>query len=136
MGQQQILFLILAICVIGIAVTVGVIKVQQGDLDDRREVVIAELERLASKAQEYYRRPAHDGGGDSSFIQLTARPQGIKMLTDAPSSNYGDFSVRISRTSSYVQLIGVGLDRGLDPHYPVRIMMTVWPESTAATILN
>jgi hypothetical protein len=50
-GQQQILFLILAICVIGIAVTVGVIKVQQGDLDDRREVVIAELERLASKAR-------------------------------------------------------------------------------------
>jgi hypothetical protein len=135
-GQQQILFLILAMCVIGIAVTVGVIKIQQGDLDDRRDVVIAELERLASEAREYYRRPLQDGGGDGSFIQLTARPQGIKKLIDAPLTNRGDFSVRMSNTSSYVELLGVGLDRGLDPRYPVKIMMTVWPESTAVTILN
>ncbi len=136
MGQQQILFLILAVCIIGIAVSVGVIKAQQGDLDDRRDVVIEELERLASKAQEYYRRPLHEGGGDGSFLRLTARPGGIKSLMDAPSTKYGDFFVKMSRASSHLQLIGVGLDRGLDPHYPVRIIMTVWPENTSVTILN
>jgi hypothetical protein len=135
-GQQQILFLILTVCIIGIAVSVGVIKAQQGDLDDRRDVVIEELERLASKGQDYYKRPLQEGGGDGSFLRLTARPGGITSLMDASSSKYGDFFVKMSSASSPLQLIGVGLDRGLDPRYPVKIMMTVLPESTAVTILN
>ena len=136
MGQQQILFLILGVCMVGIAVSVGVIAVQNYDVTDHREVLITKMYDLAARAQTYYRTPADKGGGGGSFLLLNLMPQGIERLTKKPPTLHGDFFIKKTGYSTCTQIVGAGLERGRDPRYPVRVMMTVWAESTVVSILN
>jgi len=136
MGQQQILFLLLGVCVLGVSISVGLVG-QQRESDPANEgIVLAELGRIASRAQEYYQSPIQSGGGEGSFLHLTATPDGIRKLIVNPSSLYADYFLQRTNTSRYLRITAVGFSPGRNPSLPLCLEMTVWPESTAVVVLN
>ena len=136
MGQQQILFLFLGVCVLGIAISVGFIAVQQEASHENRTVLIEELHRFGTLAQEFYKRPFEERGGSGSFLPLTSVSHGISVLSPTRSKVHGDFFIKKSRSSSSLQIVAIGVVPGSDPRLPVRAMITVYPDSTAVTTLN
>jgi hypothetical protein len=136
MGQQQILFLILGICILGIATTVGVISLQKDTAHSNREMIVDELYELAAVAQEYYKRPANKNGGGLSFSVMNTEQNGILKLTNHPYNSHAEFSIKRSRFSSHIQIVGIGIERGLDTRHPVRVVMTVWPDKVELDVQN
>lgn len=135
MGQQQFLFLALCICILGIYCSARLIDVQ-GKSQTNREVIINDLYQIADEAQKYYRRLFENDGGDGSFIGLSKGVRGIQTLQVFFPTSHGEFFVSKSGTESYVQILAVGVERGRDPSVPMRVLMTVWADSTAVFILN
>ena len=110
MGQQQLLLAILGLIIIGVAVVVGIGMFQDNAVDHNRALVIADLKTLASKAQHYYSRPSTMGGGNKSFVGLTADARGIGMLAGTAFTNNanGTYTIATDGTATQVVLQGVG----------------------------
>ena len=93
MGQQQLLLIILGVIVVGIAVAVGITMFNDSATSANRDAVTNDLVNLASRAQQYYRRPTALGGGGGSFTGLT-----IKHLTKTNGSSMingnGEYTVQ------------------------------------------
>jgi hypothetical protein len=134
--RQQLLFLLLGVCLAGVMASVGVIIVQDALAPDNRRVLVEELGALATKAQEYRSRPMLQDGGEGTFLGLTPTPFGIRLLTQDPSGVHGDFFIRTAGTVTSVELMAVGVERGYDPRYPVRITMQVFADSVRVRMLN
>ena len=136
MGQQQILVVILAICVIGIAVSIGVLSLSGNALSDNRALVEQDLALMARNIQDYVNLPVENGGGGVSFDVLSRLPNALG-LASCPSSNaHGDYFVKRSSDAQSLQIIGVGIEAGFDQKHPLRLAMTVWVDSSAVTVLN
>lgn len=136
MGQQQLLFLILGACIIGIAISVGVIAVQANSGVDYRSALYTDLKMLAAEARTYRARSYDEDGGAGTFIGLTSTPQGLKILTSSPVLPAGKFSIIKSGNTHSVQILAVGFSPGIDPRKPMKMLMTVFPESTSIIVLN
>jgi hypothetical protein len=67
MGQQQLLLIILGVIVVGIAVAVGITMFSDSAINANRDALSNDLVNLASRAQQFYRRPTSLGGGGNSF---------------------------------------------------------------------
>ena len=87
MGQQQLLLIILGVIVVGIAVAVGITMFADNAVSANKDAVTNDLVNLASRAQQYYRRPTALGGGQGSFTTLTA----LSQLTAKPSNANGTY---------------------------------------------
>ena len=136
MGQQQVLFVILAVCIIAIAVSVGVLSLSGHAVVDNRTLLSHDLELIARKAQGYYQLSSEQGGGDGSFNLLSRMPDALSRLGFLASNAHGDFFVKKSTNSSSIQVVAVGIESGYDRKRPLRMMITIWPDRTALSILN
>lgn len=136
MGQQQILFLILGVCIIGIAISTSIIVLQSDASIDHRQMIYSDLKKLASEAQAYRRRSFEDDGGDGTFIGLTSTLQGIEKLTKTRSTPYGEFVIKKSGNLQSVQIVAIGNSPGNDPRKPIKLLMTVFAESTSIGVMN
>jgi hypothetical protein len=136
MGQQHILFLILGVCIIGIALSAGTITLQSHEGINQRQFLYDEMQRLAARAQEYRRLPFEENGGDGTFIGLTATPYGIARLTKTPTTPFGEFQVSKSGNSHAVEITAIGNSAGNDPRRPVKIVMTVFSNRTSVLVVN
>lgn len=136
MGQQQILFVILAVCIIGIAVSIGVISLTGHALSDNRSLVEQDLTMIAGRVQDCVSLPPEQGGGGVSFYVLSRLPDAMNRLGCASSNSHGEFFLKKSVNSSCIQIVGVGNEAGYDKNRPLRLMMTVWADSTLLTVLN
>ena len=135
MGQQQLLFLILGTCIIGIAISVGVIAVQSNSNVDYRSALHSELQQIAADARSYRARSFEDEGGEGTFIGLISTPEGMQKLS--VSSLYaGKFSIVKSGNSKSVQILAVGFSPGINPRKPMKMLMTIFPESSSIAVLN
>lgn len=135
MGQQQILFVILAVCIIVVVVSIGVISFKGNDVTDNRTLIARDLNQIAKRAQEYVKLIDEQGGG-VSFYGLSRMPRGLDYLRTPSSNANGDFFIKRSESASYMQIVGVGNGAGRDPKRPLRLMITVWADSTALETLN
>jgi len=136
MANRQILILVLGLCLLGIAVSVGAIALQQEPAEKNRNEIVTQLLSIAADAQSFYRRPLVQGGGEGSFLLLTAVPHGLNRLPSLSEKVHGDFHVKQNGCSTAVQIIGVGVVPGSDQRLPVRAMVTVYPESSVISVLN
>jgi len=129
MGQQQLLLIILGVIVVGIAVAVGITMFNDSATSANRDAVTNDLINLASRAQQYYRRPTALGGGGGSFTGLSGN---IKLLTKtsgtAMVNGNGTYTI-VSAAASSVQLQGTGTETGNDGANPVKVVMNVWADS-------
>ena len=136
MGQQQLLLIILGVIVVGIAVAVGITMFTDNAVSANRDAVTNDLVNLASRAQQYYRRPAGLGGGQGAFdaskggLGLSV----ITQLTSKPSNSNGDYTMG-AVTATSVELTGMGKEKGTD-NLPIRVTMSVFADSTSVVFNN
>lgn len=146
MGQQQLLLIVLGVIIVGIAVVVGINLFNSSSKDAGRDQVISQLTNLASKAQQYYKKPNSLGGGENKFA-------GFKIGTTDASSSIGNFDVSTGSTApstltavtygstvadqdTVVYLVGSGTDKGNDDTNPVKAYTMVTPTHIQTVVLN
>jgi Tfp pilus assembly protein PilE len=135
MGQQQLLLIILGVIVVGIAVAVGITMFQDNAVSANRDAVTNDLVNLASRAQQYYRRPTALGGGGNSFVGLTADAAGLAKLTSKSTNANGTYSIMTAGTSTSVVLKGVGTEKGSNGS-AIEVRMSVFSDSTYVNQVN
>ena len=130
MGQQQLLLIILGVIVVGIAVAVGITMFQDNAVSANRDAVTNDLVNLASRAQQYYRRPQALGGGEGKFDGLT-----LQMLTSKSVNANGTYALVSGNTGQGpVVLSGTGKETGYDGASPVFVQMQVWADSSKVDV--
>jgi Tfp pilus assembly protein PilE len=140
MGQQQLLLIILGVIVVGIAVAVGITMFNDSAVSANRDAVINDLVNLASRAQQYYRRPTALGGGNASYVNLTTAG-GMKLLTKTSTSSWtngnGTYTIATAGTggsTAEVDFQGLGTSTGNDGTNPVKVIMQVWADSAKVNV--
>ncbi len=118
MGQQQLLLIVLGVIIVGIAIVVGINLFQSSAVDANRNAVIKDLVTLASKAQEYYKKPTSLGGGGNSFV-------GFTMPTGLSSNANGTFAIGTAGTATTIIFTGTGTETGNDGSTKVKATATV-----------
>ena len=138
MGQQQLLLIILGVIVVGIAVAVGITMFSDSAISANRDALTNDLVNLASRAQQFYRRPVSLGGGGNSFGLLTADVAGIARLTNAATNANGSYSIALAgsgtRTAATVEILGVGNE--LYNGAAVSVRVRVWPDRDSVWVVN
>ena len=140
MGQQQLLLIILGVIVVGIAVAVGITMFSDSAINANRDAMVNDLVNLASRAQQFYRRPSSLGGGGNSFAGLTADAAGIAKLTNKPVNGNGSYYIKIAGTSagtgSIVELEGLGNETGTNGTSAVLVHIKVFRSTDSVWVLN
>lgn len=136
MGQQRVLFLIIGICIVGIAISILTIDAQSSNATSERELLYTDLHRLALEAQAYRLRPFEQSGGDGTFLGLTSTSYGILKLTKFPSKPHGDFTIATSGNTQFVRIMAVGHSPGSNPRQPIKLLMTVFPQAVSIDVIN
>ncbi|HTR80078.1 MAG TPA: hypothetical protein VMM58_00515 [Bacteroidota bacterium] len=126
MGQQQLLLIILAMIIVGVAAVLAITLFQDNAVDHDRKMIIADLTILSQKATHYRSRPTTLGGGGNSFVGLTADASGLATLASPSFTNNpnGIYSIKTAGTSTQVVLRGVGkvaMDGGSFPTYDMTV---------------
>ena len=129
MGQQQLLLLVLGVILAGIAVVVGLNLFHAYSVSVNRDSLISDIDHLAFRAMEYYRKPIAQGGGGNSFVGFV-----IPMVL--MSNPNGTFSISTAGTSSTIVFQAVGTETGNDGNTNVAVQATVTSRSVDIVILN
>ena len=135
MGQQQLLLIILGVIVVGIAVAVGITMFTDNAVSANKDAVTNDLVNLASRAQQYYRRPLALGGGQGAFTGLTANGAGLAKLTSKAINSNGTYAIHTAGDANSVEIWGTGTEKGTDG-LPLSVKMLVFADSTYVTFAN
>ncbi len=127
MGQQQLLLIVLGVIIVGIAIVVGINLFQSSAVEANRSAVIQDLNTLASKAQEYYKKPTAQGGGGNSFV-------GFAMPTGYGTTANGAYTVSTAGTATTIVFKGIGNEKGDDAATGVTHTATVTNSSATPTV--
>ncbi len=126
MGQQQLLLIIIAAIVVGIAITVAITLFRAHSIDEKRNLLINEGSSLASAAMGYYRKPTSLGGGGSSFVGWIIPPSMVQTAT-------GRFSATAFSDSLIIIGTGNEVTTGTDS---VKVKITVLENTFYSTVIN
>lgn len=144
MGQQQLLLIVLGVIIVGIAIAVGISMFKSNAQSSNRDQVINDLNNLAAKAQQYYRKPAAMGGGGQSFAGFslapvdTANANGLYSVKTSASSNADTYttSATITAPADSIYIVGWGKEKGNDGSHPVKAYAKVTPDNVTTTVVN
>jgi hypothetical protein len=126
MGYQQFLMLILALLIIGVAVSVGLDMFNQNSRNINRQAIISEMNIYAGVANAFYKTPVSLGGGGRAWdadrlgywLGLNYDP-----TTNTTSSNNGIYA--FSSIGDTLTIIGVGTETGNNGSTNVQATMTI-----------
>jgi len=145
MGQQQLLLIVLGVIIVGIAIAVGISMFKSNAQSSNRDQVINDLNNLAAKAQQYYRKPTAMGGGGQDFNGFKLAPVdtgnangSYSLSSSAPTVltySPGD-TTSISVSAQTIYIVGCGKEKGNDGTNPVKAYATVTPDNVKTTVLN
>jgi H+/Cl- antiporter ClcA len=90
MGQQQLLPMILAAIVVGVAIITGMDMLAQDSHTAHEEEMRQTLLRVAGRAQEWYRRPTALNGGGRSFAGISWVKLNLKSGTTTATFTMSD----------------------------------------------
>jgi hypothetical protein len=102
MGQSQLLMLVLAVIIVGIAVAVGITQLQEGALTANADGLLTDCQTITAKAQGWYRKPTSLGGGGNSFVGATLPKVGASGTNDN-----GSYTLNVASTNQ-VTCVGTG----------------------------
>ena len=111
MGQQQILFIIVGVIIIGIAITVGISIVSAQTIATNRDSMINDLNHLASYAYQYRVRLRSMGGGQGEYTgfaippKLTVNEDGTYSVTSANANTVSLTAVSTENASNTIQVV-------------------------------
>ncbi len=119
MGQQQLLLIVLAVIIAGIALLYGLLLFQSSAVDANRNAVIADLHHLGYLAHSYYKRPTSFGGGNGlTFAGFQIAPPSL--LANAN----GTYSISTPGTAGSVVIQGIGIEIGEDGINPIKYQLS------------
>lgn len=129
MGQQQLLLIVLTVIIVGIAVVVGINMFSASSSSANRDAVISDATNLGTMAQQYYRKPTALAGGGNSFVGWWATvPTSLKTTANGTYTETED--------SVHVVLTGIGTNTGNNGSSPVKVEVTVKPNSISTKVDN
>lgn len=134
MGSQQLLLIVVGVVLIGIMIAVGMSMFKDQAASTNRDSISNDLVHFAVQAQKYYRRPTVLGGGAHSYNGLTL----AHIVKNATNANgvYQLIPDPVGGGVSPVVLVGTGFNTGNDGATPVKVQVTVWPDSLYMETLN
>ena len=139
MGQQQLLLIVLSVFIVGISVVVGIQTFSSSAAAANQDAVVADLTKMGSDAQGWYRKPSMLGGGGSSFgnttLTLLGYPTTPADVAGSYATSNGDYSIT-SRSGSDFVIQGVGKEDGDGDGTPVTVDMTVQPNNVVFDVTN
>ena len=156
MGQQQLLLIVLGVIIVGIAIAVGISMFKSNAQSSNRDQVINDMNNLAAKAQQFYRKPTAMAGGGQSFGAPSASIPGFTLapvdtgnangsyyVTDASTFTAGAYKAPPTTHSATtvgqvdsVYIVGVGTEVGNDGTNKVEAVTTVTQNGAQTTVLN
>jgi Tfp pilus assembly protein PilE len=147
MGQQQLLLIVLGVIIVGIAIAVGISMFKSNAQSSNRDQVINDLNNLAAKAQQFYRKPTAMAGGGQSFTGFALAPidtgngngsYSVQSEGSAPSGTaYVPGSVTAAAASvDSVFITGCGIELGNNASTPVKAFVTIKNNTIVAQVLN
>ena len=139
------MLIVLGVIIVGIAIAVGLAVFRSESQSSNRNNLITDLERLASIAQVYYRKPSSMDGGGMNFMGFALSPSdtgnadGSFSLSLQPP-NDADFKrgsiSPIGSPASKIYIIGCGKETGNDDVRAVKAYAMVTPDSVDITKMN
>lgn len=96
MGQQQLLLVLLAIIIVGIAIVMGLSMYVENARAANQDEVRDALLTVAARAQGWYRRPAQLGGGARSFANIS-----WTRINFDPATTSGNYSFSDKQQGSF-----------------------------------
>lgn len=105
MGQSQLLMLVLAVIIVGIAVAVGITQLQEGALTANADALLTDCQTITAKTQGWYRKPASLGGGGNSFVGATLPKVGA-----SPTNDNGSYTLTVD-SANQVTCVGTGHEK-------------------------
>lgn len=137
MGNNQILLIILGMIIVGVAIAVAIILVNENAVSANRDAMSVDLVNIATRAQQYFSTPSAFGGGGRSYVGLTADASGMsKLVSSAYSTNgNGVYTIRTAGTATLLVIQGVGNTTLSDGSFPT-LSCTITPGQAQVTIEN
>ncbi len=127
MGQQQFLLIVLTVVIVALMIAVGIWMFTDQAAASNRDAISNDLVNIASKAQEYYRRPSMLGGGGGSF-------RGYLL---PPTRNNADGAFAVNSVSpASLDIQGTGIELGYDAQNPVKVVIKVTADSVKVVEIN
>ena len=155
MGQQQLLLIVLGVIIVGIAIAVGISMFKSNAQSSNRDQVINDLNNLAAKAQQYFRKPTSMAGGGQNFggfsmsTSDSANANGMYWATTTRPTAYTAYpgnmggvlgTVNVSPALDSIYIVGIGTELGNVPgssnNQKVEAYITVTPNGATTTVLN
>ena len=104
MGQSQLLMIVLAVIIVGIAVTVGITQFGESALASNRDSLATDCTTIISKAQTWYRKRTRMGGGGNTFTGLTLAKLGV-----GASNDNGGYALTVA--AQQITCVGTGNEK-------------------------
>jgi hypothetical protein len=127
LGQQQLLLIILAIIVVGIAIAISMQLFRENAVSNKRDLLLNECNTLGTMAISFYKKPREFGGGGNSFL-------GWIIPVDLRFTANGSYIIEESSQSSLV-IIGTGTEvvTGIDS---IQVKTTISKNSIDTEIIR
>jgi len=126
-GQQQLLMIVLAIIIVGIAIAISVQLFRSNAIESKRDLLIEETTSLATMAIQYYKKPQAMGGGGRSFMGWEIPSQMVQTFN-------GNF-MRAVVNASEVIITGTGSEAVTETD-SIKVETTVRPHEIFTIIIN
>ncbi len=154
MGQQQLLLIVLGVIIVGIAIAVGISMFKSNAQSSNRDQVINDLNNLAAKAQQFYRKPTSMAGGGQSFAGFTLAPvdtanaNGMYSIASVGNSagtapSLANYQASVSTGSagsapadSFLVISGWGTEQGNNTAYKVQAYIVITPNGATTSVVN
>lgn len=139
MGQQQLLLIVLSVIIVGISVVVGIQTFSSSAAAANQDAVVADLTKMGSDAQGWYRKPSMLGGGGSSFgsttLTLLGYPTNPTDVSGTYATSNGDYTITGRAAGEFV-IQGIGKEDGDGDGTSVTVDMTVQPNNVVFNVAN
>ncbi|MCG3157421.1 MAG: hypothetical protein DKINENOH_04053 [bacterium] len=130
MGQQQLLLLILAAVIVGVAITLGINMFQQNSAQANQEAVVQDVLTIASRAQAWYRRPEQMGGGGRDYTGITLANLNF------PGQNANGTYALSGASPVALTITGTGVEDGDGDGGLLQVQATISPDSVDTMTIN
>ena len=129
MGQQQLLFIVLGVIVIGLSVVVGISVAATASAQSNRDAVLSDLNNLASLARQHYLKPVSLGGGGNTFRDFV-------IPAELDTTETGTYEMGRNRRGDEIRITGTGTEIGNNGTEPVSYVMRIKFDEVIVTELN
>ncbi|MCK4357539.1 MAG: hypothetical protein KAW92_02110 [Candidatus Cloacimonetes bacterium] len=127
MGTQQVLLIVLAVIIVGVAVAVGITMFSTQSSSSNREALKADLMNIAAESLSWYKTPAGMAGGgngnpgfgnhwnNASCDIWKGFPRYCNGYTDSYRNDNGFFCTRFYGNGAAAQIYCLGRAKGQNP---------------------